>query len=56
MLDETEFFDLEFQKCLNCWIGMAEIAIGDQFLASYYQIFDTNRAALGALYVSFQKS
>jgi hypothetical protein len=34
---------------------MAE-AIGVQFLASYYQTFDTNRAALGALYVSFSKS
>lgn len=29
--------------------------IGDQFLASYYNTFDTNRAALGALYVSFKK-
>ena len=55
MLDETEFLTLN-HSCLNCWISMAEIAIGDQFLASYYQIFDTNRAALGALYVSFQKA
>lgn len=55
MLDETEFLTSN-HSCLNCWISMAEIAIGDQFLASYYQIFDTNRAALGALYVSFQKA
>lgn len=28
--------------------------IGDQFLASYYQTFDTNRAALSSLYVSLE--
>ena len=29
------------------------IAVAEQFLRQYYQIFDTNRAALASLYVSF---
>lgn len=48
--------DFELAEYEWLWSSLAEMAsveaIGEQFISSYYQLFDTNRAGLGQLYVS----
>lgn len=44
----------ELQPEISC--DPQVLAIAQQFLAQYYQIFDSNRAALAALYVSVPMS